>query len=439
MKKVLQFSAVLAAMILVPQLSFASQAVAAYQQNNAGGASFQESRAAASQETPESEAEKISRELERNKELLEIWKDHVRTLTKERDEALRQIEDLKTGTAVATPAVLEEPGPSPELLELRADQDILIREKEEALLKAQKVETMQNAYDELETEFRGQQDKIKRLQAEKLEDKTKLQELKTQVLKLESGQEDEESSQAAELQGAKETIDSLEGEIENLKTENSKLKESQAALSTETQKYEEQVRALSTDLDKTLAEKEAQNRETEAANAKTLSENEALISEKNTLNGQIKTLQTQIESLEAKNRQEETTREELHATLKEKIQALKSDIDHLASENEKAEVLKTDLAKLVSENEALRKSNAELEANAAGQEQKIQEISATAAETDRLNGQLRADVKKISQQNQALQQSLTANVADIQNLKANFSSYLESLEQSFAERQNKTS
>ena len=44
--------------------------------------------------------QQISQEAQRNKELLEIWKDHVRTLTKERDEAYKEIETLK---AVVSP------------------------------------------------------------------------------------------------------------------------------------------------------------------------------------------------------------------------------------------------------------------------------------------------------------------------------------------------
>ena len=45
----------------------------------------------------------LAQEAERNRELLEIWKDHVKTLTKERDDAYRQIERLKAG-GVGTPA-----------------------------------------------------------------------------------------------------------------------------------------------------------------------------------------------------------------------------------------------------------------------------------------------------------------------------------------------
>ena len=42
------------------------------------------------------DVETLSQELEKNKELLEIWKGHVKTLTKERDTAYREIEELKS-------------------------------------------------------------------------------------------------------------------------------------------------------------------------------------------------------------------------------------------------------------------------------------------------------------------------------------------------------
>ena len=45
--------------------------------------------------------DKVSAEAARSKELLEIWKDHVRTLTQERDEAYHEIETLKSGKLMA--------------------------------------------------------------------------------------------------------------------------------------------------------------------------------------------------------------------------------------------------------------------------------------------------------------------------------------------------
>ncbi len=46
----------------------------------------------------------VSQDSERNQQLLEIWKDHVRTLTRERDEAYKEIEALKNQGAVSQPS-----------------------------------------------------------------------------------------------------------------------------------------------------------------------------------------------------------------------------------------------------------------------------------------------------------------------------------------------
>ncbi len=51
-------------------------------------------------ETEDLNYEKISQDADRNRELLEIWKDHVKTLTKERDQAYQEIERMKMGGAM---------------------------------------------------------------------------------------------------------------------------------------------------------------------------------------------------------------------------------------------------------------------------------------------------------------------------------------------------
>lgn len=58
--------------------------------------------AGADPDPAEARYQKAVQESERNRELLEIWKDHVRTLTQERDDAYRQIETLRKG-APASP------------------------------------------------------------------------------------------------------------------------------------------------------------------------------------------------------------------------------------------------------------------------------------------------------------------------------------------------
>ncbi|GEM_PF-6464333 len=116
--------------------------------------------------------QKLVQEADRNRQMIEIWKDHVRTLTHERDEAYKKLETVQT-TGVPVPAaaeaqvpdrsaelealaaerdrateearslrsriaVLEDQAQRPdrsqkEVAELRADKDVILRDKERAL------------------------------------------------------------------------------------------------------------------------------------------------------------------------------------------------------------------------------------------------------------------------------------------------------------------
>src|SRR3989338_9080912 len=57
--------------------------------------------APASAEGESSSYDELAQELEKTKEMTQIWKDHVRTLTRERDTAYQEIETLKNQTASA--------------------------------------------------------------------------------------------------------------------------------------------------------------------------------------------------------------------------------------------------------------------------------------------------------------------------------------------------
>ncbi|HTL70844.1 MAG TPA: hypothetical protein VL404_06095, partial [Candidatus Eisenbacteria bacterium] len=130
--------------------------------------------------------QKLSQEADRNREMIEIWKDHVRTLTQERDEAYRKIEEMKTqGTsAVETEAAPAEPQQDvtaltgekdaalarvrelqdklsaleadrrsdtarKEIEELRNDKNVLVGDKERALARVQELE---NKLQKMQTE-----------------------------------------------------------------------------------------------------------------------------------------------------------------------------------------------------------------------------------------------------------------------------------------------
>ncbi|PIU40368.1 MAG: hypothetical protein COT00_02110 [Candidatus Omnitrophica bacterium CG07_land_8_20_14_0_80_50_8] len=94
-----------------------------------------------------------SQEVERTKELLEIWKDHVRTLTKERDAAYRELEALKSQGAGSA-----EMGD--------ASQEAILKEKEDALRQVEdlkgRLDILQTRYDKLQSTTAQNEEKGKR-------------------------------------------------------------------------------------------------------------------------------------------------------------------------------------------------------------------------------------------------------------------------------------
>lgn len=95
-------------------------------------------------EAEDAKYEKLAQEAKRNHELLDIWKQHVRTLTQERDEAYKEIQQLKAGGAAVAPSAppVAEPQNVDEgqvaalqkdLQEIKIENDRLIQEKERAL------------------------------------------------------------------------------------------------------------------------------------------------------------------------------------------------------------------------------------------------------------------------------------------------------------------
>lgn len=76
-------------------------------------------------DSPDARAQKLAGEAERNREMAEIWKEHVRTLTRQRDEAYKKIEKMKAQGVFLFESESDEPA---------ADVAALTREKEAALI-----------------------------------------------------------------------------------------------------------------------------------------------------------------------------------------------------------------------------------------------------------------------------------------------------------------
>ena len=214
MEKILKPAGLLLVTIFLPQVSFAGQAASSYQ--NAQGASFQESQAAnAGEEPPDIRVDKLSRELERNKELLEIWKDHVRTLTQERDEAYKQIEDLKTGAGAPLRVNLEE-----KIQELKKSYTAL-----DANNRTQ-TERLKTEIQSLNSQAAEETKKFEALSAEKqnLNDQIRILQTKVEALQADSQQADVLKQQlGAALSEKQAQIQSLKSDLDHLRVENQKV------------------------------------------------------------------------------------------------------------------------------------------------------------------------------------------------------------------------
>src|SRR3989338_5474951 len=166
------------------------------------------------QETPAMDAvdpryQKLMQEFDRNKEMISIWKDHVRTLTRERDEAYKRLEDLKGDTNGASV--------NAEVAELKATIETMTRERTSA---QKRVEELENQLRAIQPKKPGMTEKeLKETRAEKdiiLRDKEKA------LSALETAQKADKSSQAL--------IMTLKDENKKLIAENERLSANEGLL-----------------------------------------------------------------------------------------------------------------------------------------------------------------------------------------------------------------
>lgn len=237
----------------------------------------------ASEPAGDSRYNNLAQEAERNRELLEIWKDHVKTLTKERDTAYKELEQLKVnGPGMQSAPVAQFGGietqtlPSPEAMhqienlqsevsrlqaaleqqpkssganagsrelqmqfgalqsqlqqvrkelnETRVEKDRLIQEKEKALSQVDRMKSgLENAKSaEVVPGIAGQDQAIAdNLQKALNIQKKRYEDLKTQYSELES---EIESLKSTKESGNQEEIRNLESKVAALSVENQHLK-----------------------------------------------------------------------------------------------------------------------------------------------------------------------------------------------------------------------
>ncbi len=393
-------------------------------------------------------SQKLAQEIERDRELLEIWKDHVKTLTKERDEAYKQLEALKSQNPEAQTEIAQAPAVSPdeiqaltqerdqalrdlrsqgqggnarlekELKEVEADKETILREKESALaqverLKAQ-LETQPHAVPaeetssletELENSRQGQQAMSKELQslkalARRLEaENQRLREAATEAYELRETQKKilaDKEEIIKEKETAQNEIDALKGEIQNKISEIQKLEtvqqQKEAGDADKLQATNERMKSTEEELLKTRANKES----IEQAYAE---------------------LENRLKAQGEKTKFVESELEDARA-------AFSTELGELQEKNKR----------LSAEKRLFEKNYEELVNNTKLKDEKLSNMVLKMDQMEKENADIKNAESRRLETIQAMKKNLGANLSDIQNLKANFESYLESLVQSFDER-----
>ena len=217
------------------QASFAKVAPKLYQEpaetNYAELSQTTEQSDITSQGTLDSRFEALTKEIQKSKELLAIWKDHVRTLTKERNDAYKEIETLKGQ------------GVSSENTKAQSDNEAIVNEKEEATRELEylkdKMTLLQKKYDGLKSENQRLQTALSQREKDRLSE-TELAALQAKAEKLTAAEKELQeakdyfSSSMEELNAKTKKMyqenESLKSEIQNAKAEQQKQEELQQEL-----------------------------------------------------------------------------------------------------------------------------------------------------------------------------------------------------------------
>ncbi len=354
---------------------------------------------------------------ERSQELLEIWKEHVRTLTKERDEAYRQIDQLKSQhtlpavspTRARFGAVETAPPPaaSPlvqdlrtqmmrmqkELQETKNDKDIILRDKEKALR-------------ELEGLRRGEPTRDRGTASEALQAKLRSIELEQQELR-----------DARDFLSAQ--VDALEKENEKLRAEVEMLRQRGGEFDRERVETASQMRSQVASLEKEKEELEASIAGSQSQARREIQRLSAVNETLRLEGAKSQELRDQVQKMSAD--KEEFQRE---------LARTSTLIDKLKSKNA---ALSSNLEAMKSQEEELA-SYRKMEADYRSQRDRLASLSQRAAALEKENADLEGRQESYQRKIDGLESALQANLADIANLKTNFESYLESLATGFEDR-----
>lgn len=366
---------------------------------------------------------------ERAQELLEIWKDHVRTITKERDEAYKEIDTLKSQTAKQQFAIEVAPIPAVQnpnsfndsefeskledintrLISVQSEKDSMTQQKNEALSQLQSREAKNR---DLESQLRA---------------------IRAQAIKSKPATDTELQKLRQDKQSADERVQVLQARVQELESRPVAASEATKDFSSEIAGLESEKQEIKKAFDQNKSESEAEiarlndlNRALQAENKRlqlareevqqTDFDRDRLLKEKESITNEYKGLENRYKKRDA----DFTQASARVGGLENTITMLKK--DHLESTNT--------ISKLESQLNSIEEKNK-------SREQSLATLNARVAELNEANTAVKNQEAKYQKTIEELQAGLAANLADMQNLKANFEAYLESLVSSFDERQKK--
>lgn len=288
----------------------------------------------------------LAKQIARDKQLLEIWKDHVRALTHERDEAYQRIEELKSGQG-EIPAVPVQESMALETSLQGANQQFAVEMRPE--MPAQNPAS-QKFYADLTKNYMLQQGSIKKLKTELARLETeKTAASQEELLKASAENEilqksyDEAISRVRVLESE---AQGLESQVARLGSENQEIRKSYNEEAFETEGLKSRVQNSETELQKTnannrslqeLIEKikaEAQtSREQKAAADQTIQNLNARFQDQAARSKELESgLQGALTQVQEEAKRSEEAREDFAAqneTLREKLNSNAADIQNL--------------------------------------------------------------------------------------------------------------
>lgn len=382
----------------------------------------------------------LAKQIARDKQLIEIWKDHVRTLKQERDEAYQRIEELKSAQVAELPAPVQD----------TAALEMALRQKEEALRESEtlrsQITTLKTQISRLEVQGANQQYAVE-VRPETPSQNPASQKFYADLSKNYMLQQASIKKLKEELAGYEEAL----SRIQALETEAADSKRAAEVIAAGSREFEAALARVNAENERLAADLESsrglQNRITGLEGEKetiekdyrqALKEIKEFDSEKNLLKQEITRLSKENQSLRKDYDEAVLEIEALNPRVRNAEDELQKTNANNRALQELIEKIKAEMSQLRDQKTAVDQAVQNLNLRLQDQTERSKELEsglrnalAQAEESTRRAEEVRED---LTAQNDALKEKLNSNAADVKNLKENFETMLEPLVSSFDDR-----